>query len=275
MVKKVVVSGSFDDIKSYHVRFLEEASRLGAVHVLLWSDDTAFVIQGEKTKFPQEERLYILQAIRYVDQVTLVANWSDPHVIPNVDEVGPDVWVVNETSDDIRKRDFCKANDIVYIVLEEEKLLCLPEISNLPLDKSKLSRKKVVVTGCFDWLHSGHIRFFEETSELGDLYVIVGHDENVRLLKGDSHPLFPQEERHYMVQAIRYVNQTLISSGHGWMDAEPEIARIKPDIYTVNEDGDKPEKRDFCAQNGLDYIVLKRLPRNGLTQRQSTELRGF
>ena len=51
-----------------------------------------------------------------------------------------------------------------------------------------------------------------------------------------------------MVQAsIRYVKQALISTGHGWMDAEPEIERIKPDMYAVNEDGDKPEKRAFCA----------------------------
>jgi cytidyltransferase-like protein len=195
--------------------------------------------------------------------------------MPNVDGVTPDIWGVNEASDDVRKKKSCETNDIAYIVLAEERLSGFPENPNPPLDKWQLSRKKVVVTGSYDWLHSGHIRFFEETSELGELYVIVGHDENVRLLKGDSHPFFSQEERRYLVQAIRYVQQALISSGHGWMDAKPEIARIKPDIYVVNEDGDKPEKRDFCAQHGLEYVVLKRLPKKGLSRRQSTELRGF
>ena len=33
-----------------------------------------------------------------------------------------------------------------------------------------------------------------------------------------------------------------ISSGWSWLDAEPEIERIQPHIYAVNEDGDKPEK---------------------------------
>ena len=80
---------------------------------------------------------------------------------------------------------------------------------------------------------------------MGDLYVVVGHDENIRLLKGEGHPLFPQDERAYMVGSIRFVKQTLISSGHGWMDAEPEIAIIKPQIYAVNQDGNKPEKREF------------------------------
>jgi glycerol-3-phosphate cytidylyltransferase-like family protein len=71
------------------------------------------------------------------------------------------------------------------------------------------------------------VRFFEEVSELGDLTVVVGHDENVRLLKGDGHPMFDQKERRYMVGAIRYLREALISSGQGWMDAEPEFARIR------------------------------------------------
>jgi len=137
------------------------------------------------------------------------------------------------------------------------------------------SRKKVLVTGCFDWFHSGHVRFFEEVSELGDLYVVVGHDANIRLLKGEGHPMFSQEQRRYMVGSVRYVTQALISSGHGWLDAEPEIERLRPDIYAVNEDGDKPEKRRYCEDHGIEYVVLKRLPKPGLPKRQSTTLRGF
>ena len=38
--------------------------------------------------------------------------------------------------------------------------------------------KRVVVTGCFDWLHSGHVRFFLDAAAHGDLYVVVGSDEN-------------------------------------------------------------------------------------------------
>jgi cytidyltransferase-like protein len=133
----------------------------------------------------------------------------------------------------------------------------------------------VLVTGCYDWFHSGHVRFFEESCELGDLYVVVGNDENVRFLKGAGHPLLSEVERRYMVQSIRFVKQALISSGNGWMDAEPEIEKIKPNYYVVNEDGDKPEKREFCQAHGLEYVVLKRVPKEGLKARQSTDLRGF
>ena len=67
----------------------------------------------------------------------------------------------------------------------------------------------------------------------------------------------------------------LISSGMGWMDAEPEFVKIKPDIYAVNEDGDKPEKGEFCERYGIEYKVLKRTPKAGLPRRMSTQLRGF
>jgi glycerol-3-phosphate cytidylyltransferase-like family protein len=107
------------------------------------------------------------------------------------------------------------------------------------------------------------------------LFVVVGSDANVRLLKGAGHPLIDQDERRYMVQAIRFVRAALISTGKGWMDAEPEIELIKPDIYVVNDDGDQPEKRRFCVEHGLDYVVLKRLPKPGLPRRESKVLRGF
>jgi hypothetical protein len=78
-----------------------------------------------------------------------------------------------------------------------------------------------------------------------------------------------------MVGSIKFVKQVLISSGSGWLDAEPEIQRIKPDIYAVNEDGDRGGKREYCAKLGIEYLVLKRAPATGLPKRTSTDLRGF
>jgi hypothetical protein len=78
-----------------------------------------------------------------------------------------------------------------------------------------------------------------------------------------------------MAGAVRYVAQTLVSTGHGWLDAEPEILQLRPDIYAVNEDGDRGGKRDFCARYGIEYLVLKRVPAPGLPSRTSTSLRGF
>ena len=274
MDEVVVVVGSFDDLRSRQVRFLEEASKLGSLHVLLWSDGIARRLDGQNLKFSQEERLYLLQAIRYVTQVTLVSEQRTRDVIPQVAGIQPDVWAVDEASNSAQRRAYCEARGIAYHVVGKEALRGYPVPPGAPFTQ-RSPQRKVIVTGCYDWFHSGHVRFFEETSALGDLYVVVGHDQNVRLLKGEEHPMFPQDERRYMVQSVRYVKQALISTGHGWMDAEPEIARIKPDIYAVNEDGDKPEKRAFCQEHGLQYVVLERTPKAGLPKRASTNLRGF
>ena len=273
-VKTVVVTGGFDDFKSQHVRFLEEASKLGGVHVLLWSDETVRALEGHPPKFPQEERLYLLQANRYVKDVRLVTGQVHQDSIPQVGGINPEVWVVEEASDNARKRVYAESHGLEYRVFKKKDLGGFPA---LPFDPkgARSSQKRVIVTGCYDWFHSGHVRFFEEVSGLGDLYVVVGHDANVKLLKGEGHPMFPQDERRYMIQSVRFVKVALVSSGLGWMDAEPEVALIEPDLYAVNEDGDVPEKLAFCKEHGIEYIVLKRTPKEGLPERQSTNLRGF
>jgi len=272
-MKSVVVSDSFDKIQSSDVRFLEEASKLGLLHVFLWSDEIVRQLEGAYPQFPQEERSYSLKAIRYVNQVTLVNEIATTDELPRIEGIQPEIWATCENDHNPQKRQYCATRGIDYKIIRHEDLCGFPA---LPSGNGVSStHKKVLVTGSFDWFHSGHVRFFEETSGLGDLYAIVGHDENIRLLKGEGHPLFSQNERSYMVGSIRFVKQTLISSGHGWMDAEPEIDIIKPHIYAVNQDGDNPEKRDFCNERGIEYLVLKRTPKEGLHRRESTVLRGF
>jgi cytidyltransferase-like protein len=273
-MKRIAVSASFDDLRSPQVRFLEEAAKLGDVSVLLWSDDAVRATTGKAPKFPQTERLYLLEAIRYVREVRIVNNALSPDALPLPGGVRPDIWAVDEPHDTPAKRAFCEANRLAYHVVASKDFAGFPK-PDLAIAPPAPGRKKVVVTGCYDWFHSGHVRFFEEVSQYGDLYVIAGNDANVEHLKGAGHPLFRQDERRYLCASIRYVHQALITTGSGWLDAQPEMLRIKPDIYAVNEDGDKPEKRDFCAKQGIQYLLLKRVPKEGLTRRTSTNLRGF
>ena len=135
-----------------------------------------------------------------------------------------DIWADRETTANSARENFARENKIAYRVFTADELKGFPEPPPMP---SAPGRKKVVVTGCYDWFHSGHVRFSEEVSAYGDLYVIVGHDANIRLLKGEGHPLLPEDERRYVVGSIKYVKQALISSGDGWLDADPEIQTIE------------------------------------------------
>lgn len=274
MVKNVVVYCSFDDFCSKDFRFIEEASRFGNLHVILYSDEQIRALTGQPSKFNIDERLYIVQALRYTYIVHAGPDNIKPDTLPEVKGLKPDIWAVHEKHSSPDKAKFCSSNGIEYHILKNEALEGFP-IKD-PVIDSESERKRVIVTGCYDWLHSGHVRFFEEASGFGDLYVIVGHDENLRLLKGEGHPMFPQDERLYMVKSIKYVKSAMLSTGNGWLDAEPEVIRIKPDIYVINSDsGGKQEKQEFCDKHGIKLVILERNPKEGLQKRESKHFRGF
>ena len=252
------------------MRFLEAAAKLGELTVLLWPDAMLHKMTGRAPKFPLTERRYFLNAVRYVSRVVEAGELAGSNTLPK--DLCADIWADVEATASSAREKSATDNEIAYRVFRADELNGFPEPAPLPVVPG---RKKVVVTGSYDWFHSGHVRFFEEVSAYGDLYVVVGHDANIRLLKGDGHPLLPQDERRYLVGSIRYVKQALISSGDGWLDADPEIQQLKPDIYAVNEDGDRGGKREYCEKNSIQYLVLKRVPAPGLPQRSSTHLRGF
>jgi cytidyltransferase-like protein len=238
-IVNVVVAGAFDDLRLKDFRLLDNAAQRagGPVAVELWSDDAVRAATGRPPKFPAAERRYLLEAIRFVERVNVIDEPREGKVRFGDGEHGR-----------------------------------IPPAPPVPVNPPGV---KVLVTGCYDWFHSGHVAFFEECATMGDLYVGVGSDATIGQLKGKGHPLFPENERRYIVAACRYVKHAFVSTGTGWLDAEPELQRIRPQIYAVNEDGDKAAKREYCAKHGIKYRVLKRVPKSGLAARQSTALRGF
>ena len=135
-----------------------------------------------------------------------------------------------------------------------------------------MSKKKVFVSGCYDLLHSGHVEFFRQASEYGELYVGIGSDETILHYK-NHRTLYNERERLFMVKSIRYVKDAYINSGSGVMDFVPTIETVRPDIFVVNEDGSTEEKRRFCMDRGIEYVVLQRTPGEGLEARSSTDIK--
>ncbi|MCL4827732.1 MAG: adenylyltransferase/cytidyltransferase family protein [Caldilinea sp.] len=132
--------------------------------------------------------------------------------------------------------------------------------------------KKVFVSGCFDMLHSGHVEFLQRAAEYGELTVALGSDRTVFELKGRP-PINSEEERRFMLANVACVKQAVISRGSGYLDFEPELRELMPDVFVVNEDGNTPAKRKLCERLGIEYVVLQREPHPGLTPRSTTALR--
>jgi len=114
---------------------------------------------------------------------------------------------------------------------------------------------KVLVAGFFDMLHSGHILFLQEASKLGDLYVSIGNDENMKLQKGKE-PICDQEERLMMIKSLRCIKGAFINEHMGNLDFSSAIEKIKPEIFCINDDGDTGLKRNVCESNNIEYKIL-------------------
>ena len=132
--------------------------------------------------------------------------------------------------------------------------------------------KKVFVSGCYYLLHSGHVEFFRQASQYGDLYVGIGSDQTILGYKHHK-TFYPEQERLFMVKSIKYVKDAYINAGDGIMDFVPTIDIVKPDIFVVNADGSSEAKRQFCQERGIEYVVLQRTPADGLTARSSTDIK--
>lgn len=132
--------------------------------------------------------------------------------------------------------------------------------------------KKIFVSGCFDMMHSGHIAFLNEAAQYGDVYVALGSDKTINELKGRE-TINSELERKYVLENLKSVKKCVVNKGSGILDFISEIDEIKPDAFIVNEDGNTPEKADLCKEKGIEYLVLSRIPFEGLPKRSTTDLR--
>jgi cytidyltransferase-like protein len=159
---------------------------------------------------------------------------------------------------------FDKYHPLIYL------LLFGSEINGYSI--SHMRKSKVFVTGCFDMLHSGHVHFLEEASKYGDLYVGIGSDQTIEVLKGGG-PLYTQMERKYLIESLKFVKRCFINQGHGVIDFAKELKIVSPNIFIVNEDGHNSEKSNLCKELGIKYLILKRRPKDNLPLRSTTSLR--
>jgi rfaE bifunctional protein nucleotidyltransferase chain/domain len=121
------------------------------------------------------------------------------------------------------------------------------------------SRPIVLVGGCFDILHIGHIRFLEEAKITGhSLFVLLESDAKVKLLKGEARPYFSQEERAEMLSSLHAVDAVILL-GHAPSDADYKkiISAIRPSVIAVTEhDKNIRKKRGHADRIGAKIHVV-------------------
>jgi len=100
-----------------------------------------------------------------------------------------------------------------------------------------MAKKVVLVGGCFDILHYGHISFLKKAKKLGNyLVVALESDENTMKLKGPSRPIHNQNQRKKMLESLRFVNKVIaLPPMKSDSDYEKLVRKVNPDIIAITQ----------------------------------------
>lgn len=115
-------------------------------------------------------------------------------------------------------------------------ILTVRNLKDFPKKIAK-GEKMVLVGGCFDILHPGHVIFLEKAKKQGDvLIVLLESDQKIKMLKGDNRPVHNQNERAKILSSIRFVDFVVmlpfIQSEH---DYDQVVGKIKPDVIATTK----------------------------------------
>ena len=114
---------------------------------------------------------------------------------------------------------------------------------------------RVMASGVFDILHTGHISYLEQAKALGDeLYVVVACDDTVRKTKHE--PVTNQEMRAKIVSSLKPVDKAVIGNNG---DLYSTIDLIRPDIIVLGYDQkfDESELEKELSRRGFDIKVTR------------------
>ena len=116
---------------------------------------------------------------------------------------------------------------------------------------------KVVATGVFDIIHSGHAHFLNAAKEHGDeLVVIVANDDTVRRMKGE--PILSDERRAEMVSNLKPVDHVVIGRTGNMLDIIVE--EIRPNVIALGYDQrlfSTAELESKLIERDLDVKVVR------------------
>ena len=123
-------------------------------------------------------------------------------------------------------------------------------------DLEKYQKKVVMVDGCFDPLHPGHIRYFSAAGKLGfPLLCCVENDKNLILSKKRP-PLLSQSKRAKVIDVIRFISFTVCSK----TETVDVLKRLRPVMYVKGGDWAKKglpdEEKAVSAEFGIKVIYL-------------------
>mgnify|MGYP001791708057 CR=1 FL=1 len=148
------------------------------------------------------------------------------------------------------------------------KILSPDQAVNISAQLRNQGKKVILVGGCFDILHIGHIALFEQAKKKGDvLFVLLESDENIKKNKGPNRPINTQSDRAKVLENLELVNYVIpldeITDNH---DYDKLVISIKPAIIATT----KGDKARFHKDRQAKQIDAKVIDVTGPITNQST-----
>lgn len=129
------------------------------------------------------------------------------------------------------------------------------------LSKVRKNKKVVLMGGCFDILHVGHLAALHDAKKLGDVLVVgVDTDDYVSKRKGNHRPIIPGRFRAMLVEGLKPVDCVFLTSIK--LYDRSNIAKIKPDILVLRNEKDRVAERklrvsDLKKEFGFLEVVFQ------------------
>jgi FAD synthetase len=103
---KVLAAGVFDLLHYGHIRYLEEAKKLGGpdaeLVVIVARDETVRRLKGSGPVIPEDQRRAVIEALKVVDEALL--GFEDLDMDRVIEQVKPGIVAVGHDQDDIRRQ---------------------------------------------------------------------------------------------------------------------------------------------------------------------------
>ena len=122
--------------------------------------------------------------------------------------------------------------------------------------------KKIFVSGAFNVLHAGHIRFFEDAKALGD-YLIVSYPPADLLWKlYDKKSVLDDADKMAVISSLKMVDEVVVSTDEDVaLSFKSAFIQSSPQVLAVTtDDRYLEEKRRFCKELGVEFVVLEKTP---------------
>ena len=134
--------------------------------------------------------------------------------------------------------------------------MSLQEVLKIITPLRDMGKTLVTTNGCFDLLHRGHIRYLHDAAKRGDLLVVgINSDASVSRLKGPSRPIQKEEDRVFIIGALKVVDYAVIFHED---DPCAFLELLRPDIHVKGGDyrpEDLPETKVVEKYGGAVEIV--------------------